>query len=99
MAYIDREKTIKDIESKRLAFDTAKISVAEALRIQGKAIREAIENAPSADVVEVVRCSECKYNPNYKRAKGMVWCRKFRQDVRSDGFCSYGKRRTDDGNL
>lgn len=46
---------------------------------------------------EVVRCSECKHSPNYKRAKGMVWCRKFREDVRSDGFCSNAERRTDDG--
>lgn len=46
--------------------------------------------------VEMMRCSECKYNPNYKRSKGMVWCRKFRQDVCSDGFCNYGERRTDD---
>ena len=53
-----------------------------------------IDELPRADVVEVVRCSECKYSPNYKRAKGMVWCRKFREDVRSDGFCSYGERKT-----
>ena len=60
-------------------------------------IYQQIANLPTADVVDVVRCSECKYNPNYKRSKGMVWCRKFRQDVCSDGFCSYGERRTDDG--
>lgn len=57
-------------------------------------IEDCIDNAPTADVVEVVRCSECKYSPNYKRAKGMVWCRKFRQDVCSDGFCSCGERKT-----
>ena len=57
---------------------------------------DCVEVVPTADVTEAVRCSECKYNPNYKRSKGMVWCRKFRQDVCSDGFCNYGERRTDD---
>jgi hypothetical protein len=52
-----------------------------------------IEDAPAADVVEVVRCKDCKENPNYIRAKGMVWCRKFRADVNEYGFCSYGERR------
>lgn len=53
----------------------------------------AIANAPTADVVEVVRCKDCKENPTYIRAKGMVWCRKFRTDVHRNGFCSYGERK------
>lgn len=49
--YIDADALIKDIESKRLVF-TDKATLAEALLSQGTAIRKAIENAPTADVIE-----------------------------------------------
>ena len=53
-----------------------------------------LEEAPAVDAVEVVRCSRCVNNPQIgTRTKGMVWCRKFRSEVRPDGFCSYGERR------
>lgn len=55
-----------------------------------KAIEGIADECKAADVVEVVRCKDCKENPNYRRAKGIVWCRKFRADVHEDGFCSYG---------
>ena len=56
-------------------------------------VRRAIEQTPTADVVEVVRCKDCKENPNYIRAKGMCWCRKFKSNVHKTGFCSYGERK------
>ena len=53
-----------------------------------------VREAPAVDAVEVVRCSWCVNNPQIgTRTKGMVWCRKFRSEVRPDGFCSYGERR------
>lgn len=98
--YIDADALIKSAESKRLVIDTAKTTVAEALRIQGKAIREAIENAPTADVAEVVRCSECEYG---KKAtindKGFKICPASGMEITDNDYCSYGERRTDDGNL
>ncbi len=53
-----------------------------------------LDRIPTADVVEVVRCKDCKHSPDIKtKTKGMVWCRKFRTEVRPNGFCSYGERR------
>lgn len=50
--YIDVDLLIKDIEDRRLVFkDTT--TVAEALLSQGNVVRKAIEEAPTADVVEV----------------------------------------------
>ena len=49
---------------------------------------EIIENAPAADVVEVVRCKDCKH-----------WCEPACQikvsqhGLYSDDFCSYGERK------
>lgn len=53
-----------------------------------------IKDMTAVDAVEVVRCSRCVNNPRIgTKTKGMVWCRKFRSEVRPDGFCSYGGRR------
>lgn len=56
--------------------------------------RKLMVDAPTADVEKVVRCKDCKSNPNIKTlTKGMLWCRKFRAEVHPNDFCSYGERR------
>lgn len=63
-------------------------------------IEDCIENAPTADVVEVVRCSECKYKDDC--ARQMVHTTRdyvLEQNISTYNkvdFCSYGERRTDD---
>ena len=50
-------------------------------------IISAIEKAPTADVVEVVRCKDCEdYN-------GHRYCEYNAIPVLDDDFCSYGKRK------
>ena len=91
--YIDADKLIKDIESKRLVFkDTT--TIGEALLSQGNAIREAIEKSPTADVVEVVRCGKCKhyvfgksYTPYCNNVMNLF------EEIKPTDFCSYGERR------
>ena len=47
-----------------------------------------IRNLPAADVVEVVRCGECKhFGTDNCALDTYLW------DVIEDGFCSYGERR------
>ena len=61
-------------------------------------LRELIDDAPTADVVEVVRCGSCEWwkcNPNTTKY-GV--CKKASYDdfevvMESDDFCSYGERR------
>lgn len=73
--YIDREALIKSAEKQRVVIKDG-TSVAEAIRIQGKAFRKCIETVPTADVVEVRHgewkicsdgyypyCSRCRYEP------------------------------------
>lgn len=51
-----------------------------------------IEDLLPADVVEVVRCKDCKkFQTNHH------WCGFFKTDIDPDEFCSYGERRTDNG--
>lgn len=54
--------------------------------------------SPTADVVEVVRCKDCKY---YKpQTRSITWnnttkycCRGANVKVNEDDYCSYGERR------
>lgn len=70
-------------------------------------IEDCIDNAPSADVVEVkCRCKDCKYFHSYGRTQIMIggknvkagWCylrAKTDEEHRMlpDDFCSYGERK------
>ena len=97
--YIDADALIKDIESRRLVF-TNTITVAEAMLSQGNAIRKAIEEAPTADVVEVVRCKDCRrWTPDggygldldgTKRLYGE--CSLVKIAVKENHFCYFGSR-------
>ena len=57
-----------------------------------------IENAPTVDAVEVVRCKDCRrcFKHTTKRNKQIMWlCMRNEMEVcvRPDDFCSYGERR------
>ena len=49
-----------------------------------------IENAPTVDAVEVVRCKECRY---FDGVLGR--CDNHDFSILPNEFCSYGERRTD----
>ena len=53
----------------------------------------------SADVVEVVRCKDCKHGQNHSQKYGSRVCSlptlPYAICVLNDDFCSYGERRTD----
>lgn len=61
-----------------------------------------IRNFPAADVVEVVRCKDCKYSEHWYRDKRLcrLWYGEEKPsapiDVFDDGFCNYGERRAND---
>jgi|GEM_PF-1028432 len=57
-----------------------------------------IEDAPTVDAVEVVRCQECERLLRDLSAKEYHTCmrRRFPQRVNLDDFCSYGERKADE---
>ena len=57
-------------------------------------VANAIEHAPACDVVEVVRCKDCKYLQNWQP---MCYCAIWKTDhgLGKLGFCSYGERKED----
>lgn len=97
--YIEREALKEDIKNhfKKLidegyVYDEIFDSNAEISRI--------IEAQPTADVVEVVRCGECRYFHEYnvlgtKNPSGWGKCKKISMDIdiTINDFCSYGVRK------
>lgn len=57
-------------------------------------IEEMIDDSPAADVVEVVRCADCKHaEPWYwDKSRCFLW-HETGIDVRNDGYCNYGERK------
>lgn len=59
---------------------------------------EIVQNAPSADVTEVVRCKDCRYS-KFIKTYSKYMCDKYnggRGELKySNDFCSDGKRKTD----
>ena len=53
-------------------------------------INSIVNEQPTADVVEVVRCKDCKY------LHRMVCPYGIRRTPRGNDYCSYGKRREDE---
>ena len=47
---------------------------------------------PAADVVEVVRCKDCKEYNTHSCDEGFGWCEMWDLGKTDDQFCSYGKR-------
>lgn len=58
------------------------------------AIKCFVEQMPTVDAVEVVRCKDCKYCNSDTQG---LWCfRDYENDLKPDDFCSNGERRTAD---
>jgi hypothetical protein len=56
--------------------------------------RKLIENAPTADVVEVVRCGECIHSKE-RKIKDTVICSKYNAYKDINGFCEAGEKKKD----
>ena len=57
----------------------------------------AVDNAPTVDAVEVVRCKDCEnrvYVDNGDEIGEIGGCKMFKMAMPYDSFCSYGKRRS-----
>lgn len=57
-----------------------------------------LDSIPAADVVEVVRCRDCKHSYRIDGAKEEYDCAKisaFAKFFPGDHFCGYGERKTD----
>ena len=87
MAYIDKESTIKELEKVPAYFDSGDIRYGIDIATQ-----QVIEQ-PTADVVEVVRCKDCKYREEIPNKN--IWCAHHFvfMAMKPDDYCSKGERK------
>ena len=93
MAYVERDKAIAYVEEQYRLFkyDEDKQAIVEGCV-------EALKFTPTADVVEVVRCKDCKrcYEKRTKRNNQLMrFCMRMEGNeyqVNANDFCSYGER-------
>lgn len=90
--YIEREAALDAITYRTIIEPTESDIVALTLAVAQKNIRK----VPAADVVEVVRCKNCDYRDGIEDICGNIYCRLHDGRFDKDGYCSYGKRRTED---
>lgn len=65
--------------------------------IRYKMFENALDNTPTIDAVEVVRCKDCKHLSNVRVVpKGERICLRYCCGKSDEGFCDEGKRREDD---
>lgn len=79
--YIERDKLIQDIRSTGASKDLVEAIVCR------------INLHRAADVVEVVRCKDCKWCSQSGLCNLYI---SFTPSMKPDDFCSYGERRADD---
>lgn len=99
MAYIEREKAIDEID--KWLDSVGYVTVGKGLTSYGELIG-CLEDTPTADVAEVVRCKDCKnaYINSFSAQSGIALCKLLTNRangeqmlMRQDDFCSYGERK------
>ena len=83
--YIKREDAIERLSYHTDFYQSDREFGTEEMLYKDSALNE-ISELPSADVVEVVRCKDCKYYDNVFKDH----C--FLQGAGDDDYCSYGER-------
>lgn len=94
--YIDAEELKQERDMAKKAYENANIFTATAIREHIKPLLDKIVDLPAADVVEVVRCKDCKqcYEKRTKRGNQLMrFCMRMdgnEYQVNANDFCSYG---------
>lgn len=85
--YIERQRAIVD------ACNSLELYPSEYAKLE-----DALNRIPTADVVEVVRCKDCKWYSELACGEGELlgsqgWCNEvMARPMPSNGFCSFGER-------
>ena len=91
--YIEREALLEDLQA---AVENGGMG-----GMVASALKRYVKRAPAADVVQVVRCEDCKHA--WIHPCGYVYCHRdgrnaYEMTFNLDSFCSYGERKDGDGN-
>jgi hypothetical protein len=96
---ISRKALIEECEKKRIVVHTTDDPF-EVIREQGRIFRKAVDEAPTVDAMEVIRCKDCKhwkFNSCYRVHNQNAYLghnnnAPILHDFKPEDFCSYGER-------
>lgn len=93
--YIDAEELCRRLEECWHTNDAEKGKNIQA--VIDRVITPIVVGTPAADVVEVVRCKDCKhysdFDPMNCKRLSFHFCKKFSNITIENDFCSYGERK------
>ena len=88
--YIDRDAAVKAFNN----FDAGRADSPPLTLLTPEEFAEYLYELPTADVVEVVRCNDCKNLVNTTiNANWFLICDISDMEIAPEDFCSYGERR------
>jgi hypothetical protein len=97
--YIDREALLEEMRKSYCGTCNNYNEVLCRACMMDDALRD-IEDAPAADVVEVVRCKDCAHCEHFypekqigEEAREAYYCGIRKTTVRATDFCSFGERK------
>ncbi len=93
--YIDADALRKAMYNEAFETDTEMQKWDSGCWIRYKLFENILEQQPTADVVEVVRCKDCKYGHQYTNDKVHCSLGNDMYAYRPNDYCSYGERRED----
>lgn len=106
--YIEKADLVKRLESRVKDYGRDCNSNAPIISRTYQAVLHMVENLPTADVVPVVRCKDCKHWKKYENTTGAGYCKKrefsfeygnehtFNPITMPDFYCSHGERRCEE---
>lgn len=96
--YLEREDLIKRLEARIKDYGGDCKSNAPIIANTYKAMLYDVKNMKKADVVEVVRCKDCKH---HEKDEAGYWCNKSFSSFRTveDNFCKFGAKMDKEENL
>lgn len=59
-------------------------------------LKEVLDDTPTADVVEVVRCKNCRMAEEDQMIDGWYYCNNNELSHKPNHFCSYGERKDEE---
>ena len=95
---MENEKRLIDANALKSEFEWLKSVVNESSKDEVMDVMQRIDNAPTVDAVEVVRCKDCRLyemGVEYYGGGTKDICRLFKRQEREDSFCAHGERRAD----
>ena len=100
---MENEKRLIDANALKSEFEWLKSVVNESSKDEVMDVMQRIDNAPTVDAVEVVRCEDCLYRSQYPDESGHYKCGGLLTEdeelllmVKPDFFCAYGEKRCKD---